>query len=190
MPSDGIVIDSLKRRIGALHLVWEEAVSTMSLEQVNYVERDPILPIAFSLFHFVQIEDGSATMLGAGQIIFDEKWASCLKLAINDHGKHKTVSEMMAQRIGDYEAFKEYMVAVFRKTEGWLDTLSLSDLEEVVAAKPFPPMIATTFSAKVAGDSDMTRLDAIECWIYQHGLRHMGEIEHARSLVGLGGMTS
>lgn len=29
-----------------------------------------------------------------------------------------------------------------------------------------------------------------ECWTYQHGLRHMGEIELARGLVGLGGMTS
>ena len=36
----------------------------------------------------------------------------------------------------------------------------------------------------------ITMLDAIECWIYQHGLRHMGEIELARGLVGLGGMTS
>jgi hypothetical protein len=33
-------------------------------------------------------------------------------------------------------------------------------------------------------------LDAVECWIYQHALRHMGEIEHARGLVGLHGMTS
>ena len=36
----------------------------------------------------------------------------------------------------------------------------------------------------------ITVLDAIECWIYQHGLRHMGEIELARGLVGLNGMTS
>ena len=33
----------------------------------------------------------------------------------------------------------------------------------------------------------ITLLDAAECWIYQHGLRHMGEIELARGLVGLGG---
>ena len=36
----------------------------------------------------------------------------------------------------------------------------------------------------------LTVLDAIECWIYQHGLRHMGEIELARAFVGLQGMTS
>ena len=36
----------------------------------------------------------------------------------------------------------------------------------------------------------ITVLDGWECWIYQHGLRHMGEIELARGLVGLNGMTS
>ena len=45
-------------------------------------------------------------------------------------------------------------------------------------------------SARVAGEVGITVLDAVECWIYQHGLRHMGEIEFARGLVGLGGMTS
>ena len=42
----------------------------------------------------------------------------------------------------------------------------------------------------VAGEEGVTVLDAIECWWYQHGMRHMGEIELARGLVGLGGMTS
>jgi hypothetical protein len=51
-------------------------------------------------------------------------------------------------------------------------------------------MIASTYSARVAGEAGITVLDAAECWIYQHGLRHMGEIEHARGLVGLTGMTS
>jgi hypothetical protein len=50
--------------------------------------------------------------------------------------------------------------------------------------------VASTFSARVGGEAGITVLDAIECWIYQHGLRHMGEIELARGLVGLGGMTS
>ncbi len=56
--------------------------------------------------------------------------------------------------------------------------------------RPFPPEVARTFSARVAGRDGITLLDAAECWIYQHGLRHMEEIELARGLVGLGGMTS
>ena len=37
---------------------------------------------------------------------------------------------------------------------------------------------------------DLRRLEVLECFVYQHGLRHMGEIEHGRALVGLQGMTS
>jgi hypothetical protein len=190
MDSDALILDSLRRRLRALHSLWEDAVATMDLEQVNHVERDAVLPIAFSLFHFVQIEDGSATMLGAGPMVYDESWAKRMGLAIEDHGKHRTVDEMVLQRIGDYDAYREYQAAVFAKTESWLAALDPATLHDVIVARPFPPNIASTFSARVAGDAGITRLDGTECWIYQHGLRHMGEIEHARALVGLQGMTS
>jgi hypothetical protein len=97
---------------------------------------------------------------------------------------------MVHQRIGDYEAFQEYMAAVFDRTEAWLDGLDPGDLGRVVIGRPLPPEVASTYSARVAGPDGVTLLDAAECWIYQHGLRHMGEIELARGLVGLQGMTS
>src|SRR5579875_3358347 len=99
-----LVLDSLRRRMRSLHSLYEEAVTTMTVEQVNFVEREPLLPIAFSLFHFVQIEDGSASLLGAGPMVYDGKWAERIRLAIADNGKEKTVAEMMHQRIGDYGA--------------------------------------------------------------------------------------
>ncbi|MHB1487920.1 MAG: hypothetical protein ACYCS7_14695 [Acidimicrobiales bacterium] len=185
-----MILDSLCRRMRAMHSLWEEAVATMDLDQVNHVEREPVLPIAFSLFHFVQIEDGSATTLGAGPMVYDEAWGTRMGLTITDHGKHKTVDEMLGQRIGNYDEFKRYMQLVFDKTESWLSDLDPSALTEVIVQRPFPAILASTFSARVAGELGMSRLDATECWIYQHGLRHMGEIEHARALVGLQGMTS
>ena len=181
---------SLQRRMRALHSLWEDAVTSMTLEQVNYVERKPVLPIAFSLFHMAQIEDGSAAMLGAGDLVYDDTWGKRMGLSIEDHGKHKTVDEMVEQRISDYDAYCDYQARVFARTESWLATLDDVALDEVVIQRPFPPQIASTFSARVAGEDGMTRRDAIECWIYQHGLRHMGEVEHARALVGLQGMTS
>jgi len=68
--------------------------------------------------------------------------------------------------------------------------LHRSDLDRVVIARPLPPQVASTYSARVAGPEGITVLDATECWMYQHGLRHMGEIELGRGLVGLQGMTS
>ncbi len=185
-----LILDSLRRRMRAMHSLWEEAVATMDVDQVNYVERDPVLPIAFSLFHLTQIEDGSASILGAGPAVYNDGWADRIGLGVADNGKHKTVAEMMHQRIGDYGAFGQYLTAVFAKTESWLAALDGAALDEVVVSRPFPPQIASTYSARVAAPRGITRLDAIECWIYQHGLRHMGEVEHARALVGLSGMTS
>jgi len=183
-------MNSLQRRLRALHSLWEDAVATMTVEQVNYVERANVLPIAFSLFHMAQIEDGSATMLGAGDLVYDDECGKRIGLAILDHGKHRTVEEMVEQRIGNYAAYCDYQAKVFARTENWLAELDPATLDDVVVERPFPPQIASTFSARVAGEEGLTRRDALECWIYQHGLRHMGEVEHARALVGLQGMTS
>jgi hypothetical protein len=187
---DDLIVDSLRRRVRAMHSLWEEAVATMDLAQVNYVEREPVLPIAFSLFHLTQMEDATTAVLGAGPPVYDESWATRMGLAIADHGKHRSVEEMVHQRIGDYETFCEYMGLVFAKTERWLAGLDPGTLDDVIVARPFPPQVASTFSARVAAERGITRLDGAECWVYQHGLRHMGEIEHARALVGLQGMTS
>ncbi|MEA3057149.1 MAG: hypothetical protein QOD30_2581, partial [Actinomycetota bacterium] len=159
-----LYLDSLRRRMRAMHSLWEDAVTTMDIEQVNRVEREPVLPIAFSLFHFVQIEDGSATMLGAGPMIYDDDWAARMGLAIADHGKHRTVDEMVHQRIGDYDGFCTYMSTVFVKTEAWLAGLDPESLTEIVVAHPYPPNIATTYSARVGGTRGITRMDATECW--------------------------
>ena len=111
-------------------------------------------------------------------------------LAIPNHGKEKSVEEMMGQRIGNYDVFLDFQSRVFGATEKFLAELDPSSLNDVVIATPYPERIASTFSARVGGEHGIRRSDALECWIYQHGLRHMGEIEHARALVGLGGMTS
>ena len=111
-------------------------------------------------------------------------------MAVNDNGKERTVAEMVEQRIGDCEAFREYMQDVFDRSEVHLARMDPADFTRVVVPRPFPAVVADTYSARCAGPEGITVLDGYECWMYQHGLRHMGEIEHARGLVGLGGMTS
>ena len=188
--SNVLVLDSLRRRMAAMFSLYEDAISSMDLQHVNHFEREGVLPIAFSLFHYVNMHDASF-MLITGQLpIWNDEWQSRVMPAINDHGKHRTVDEMIGQRIGDLEAFTEYMRAVYSRTLDWLASVDPSELDRVLMQHPLPPQIQTTFSARVAGDKGLTVLDGIECWLYQHGLRHMGEIELARGLVGLGGMTS
>ena len=188
--SPSLVLDSLQRRMKAMHSLYHQACDSMDLEHVNHFEREGVLPIAFSLFHIVNMIDASFMMMTGTMPIWNQEWQDRVEMSVNDHGKHRTVDEMVFQRIGNFEAFKEYMRSVFARTEAWLETLDPAELDRVVIPRPFPPQIASTYSARVAGADGITLLDATECWIYQHGLRHMGEIELARGLVGLGGMTS
>lgn len=188
--SDDLILDSLQRRMRAMHSLYWDAVGSMDLDQVNHFEREGVLPIAFSLFHIVNMIDASFMLMTGEAPIWNDVWAARVAPAIPDHGKHRTVAEMVHQRIGDYEAFQAYMGAVFLRTEEWLEKVEPAELTRVVIGRPFPPQVASTYSARVAGPEGITLLDATECWIYQHALRHMGEIELARGLVGLGGMTS
>jgi len=188
--SAALVLDSLRRRMRALFSLYEDAVSTMGPDQVNHFEREGVLPIAFSLFHIVNMIDASFLMMTGTPPVWDADWEARVRPAIPDHGKHRSVDEMVHQRIGDYDEFQAYQRTVFARVEAWLAGLDPEELGRVVIPRPFPDQIASTFSARVAGTDGITLLDAAECWIYQHGLRHMGEIELARGLVGLGGMTS
>jgi hypothetical protein len=186
----GLVLDSLRRRMRAMHSLYADALATMTLDHVNHFEREGVLPIAFSLFHYTNMQDVSFAVISGEPVLWDAAWQARVRMAIDDHGKERPVSDMIDQRVGDYDAFGEYQRAVFGRTEAWLDGLDGAELGRVIVPRPLPPVVADTYSARVAGPDGITVLDALECWIYQHGLRHMGEIELARGLVGLGGMTS
>ena len=185
-----LILDSLQRRMAAMHSLYYQAVDTMGLEHVNHYEREHVLPIAFSLFHYTNQEDANFLFITGVAPIWGDEWQAQVQMAINDHGKERTVAEMEHQRIGDFEAFKRYQRTVFDRTEAYLAEMEPSDFTRVIIKRPFPPQVASTYSARVAGAEGITVLDGFECWLYQHGLRHMGEIELARGLVGLGGMTS
>ncbi len=188
---DGLLLDSLRRRMRAMHSLYYEAVDTMDLEHVNHFERPGVLPIAFSLFHYTNMQDATFMVLTGVAPVWGPQWQEKVRMAVDDHGKERTVDEMALQRIGDYDAFKAYQRAVFSRTEAHLGALTDgAELRRVVIPRPFPPAVASTFSARCAGADGVTVLDGFECWHYQHGLRHMGEIELARGLVGLAGMTS
>jgi len=185
-----VLMDSLQRRMHTMHSLYYQAVGSMELEHVNHFEREGVLPIAFSLFHYTNMQDASFMLITGIPPIWNDAWQARVEMTINDHGKHKTVDEMIHQRIGNYDAFKEYQRTVFQRTEDYLATMDPADVTRVLITRPFPPQVASTYSAMCAGPEGITVLDGFECWLYQHGLRHMGEIELARGLVGLQGMTS
>lgn len=184
------VRDSLRRRMRTMHSLYHEATDTMSLEQVNTVVAPGMLPIAFCLFHYTNIHDASFMGLTGAMPIWDDEWQGRVQMAIDTHGKDEPPDRMIDQRIGDYDAFREYQRTVFDRTEAHLADMEPADLERVVIAPPYPPMVQNTYSERCAGPDGITVLDGFECWLYQHGLRHMGEIEMLRGHFGLGGVTA
>ena len=183
---------SLQRRVRGMHDLWHEALDTMTLEQVNHFERDGVLPIAFSVNHMARIEDQTVQIIFKGEtpIWNREGWADKVGVTVDDAGKELTVQEMQELRFRDYEAFKSYASDVFATTEQWLDGLDPDRLTGELFGGIVPPVFQKAYVARVVGDGPILLLDGIECWVFQHGIRHLGELEHARALVGLGGLTS
>src|SRR5690606_554215 len=107
---DDLVLDSLRRRMRAMHSLYEDATATMELHHVNHFEREGVLPIAFSLFHYLNMQDvTSGLLMGEAPLWVTGGWQARVQMAIDDHGKERPVSDMIHQRVGDYEALKEYM---------------------------------------------------------------------------------
>jgi len=185
-------LQSLRNRVRAMNTVWQRAISDMTLEQVNHHERDGVLPIAFSFTHFMQAQDQSVSIFFRKEppLWVRGGWAAKTGVAINALGREETVDEMQGQRIGDLEAWKAYQSALIAQTDELLDVVTVEDVLEVVFAQ-LPPNMQNIFCGLVIGPGNpLRKLEVLECFVYQHGLRHMGEVEHGRALVGLGGMTS
>ena len=140
--SSDLVLDSLRRRMAAMHSLYYQAVASMDLEHVNHFEREGVLPIAFSLFHYTNMEDASFLLITGIPPVWNDEWQERVQMSIDDHGKHRTVDEMVHQRIGDYEAFKAYQRAVFDRTETYLAEIDPAEFARVVVERPFPPLVA------------------------------------------------
>ena len=193
MERSNMFLDSLRRRIAVMNSLWERAASDLTLEQVNHVERPGVLPLGFSFNHFMRGQDQamSAFFIGDPPLWASGDWARKTQTSVDLYGQNEPVATMEQLRFGDWEAWKDYQAAVIARTDAVLPTLT----EELLAEVAIPALRGSwerTFCAMLVGPGNPVRkLEVLECFVYQHGLRHMGEVEHGRALVGLpGGMTA
>jgi hypothetical protein len=185
-------VDSLRNRIRAMNTLWERAISDMTLDQVNHHERSGVLPIAFSFSHYIRAQDQSISgVFMSEQALWQAGgWAEKVGVNIESFGREETVEEMEQLAFADLDAWKAYQSEVIARTDRVLDRLTAEELAMVLMPK-LPLNMQHIFCAIVIGpDAPLRKLDVLECFVYQHGLRHMGEVEHGRALVGLQGMTS
>lgn len=73
-------------------------------------------------------------------------------------------------------------------TRGVAD-LTVAQVNHVMFDGQRPAGNERSFIEHLVPSGPLRRGDLAEAWIYQHGIRHLGELEHARALVGLGGIS-
>lgn len=184
--------DSLRNRIRALNTLWERAVADLTLDQMNHHERAGVLPLAFSFSHYIRAQDQSISgpFLREAPLWVSGGWAAKIGVSVDAMGREETIEEMEQLTFGDIEAWRAYQAEVLARTAKVLATIDADKLGEVLIPK-LPPNMQNIFCAIVIGpEAPLRKLEVLECFVYQHGLRHMGEVEHGRALVGLQGMTS
>ena len=192
MSHEDMFVNSLRNRIHAMNVLWERAASDLTLEQVNHHEREGVLPMAFSFSHYIKAQDQSVSrvFLGEEPLWMTGGWTAKVGVNVDVLGREETVEEMQHLRFGDFDAWKGYQAEVIARTSRALEGITADSLATVLMPQ-LPPNMQNIFCAIVIGPgAPLRRLEVLECFVYQHGLRHMGEIEHGRALVGLQGMTS
>lgn len=205
------ILTSLKNRIRAMHALWQSAASDMSIQQVNHHPGQGVLPLACSFAHTIISEDGAVSwfLLSQESLWAREQWQERVKLEIpvsvapswnveealpplieGAAWVKVPVEVMEKQQIGDWDAWQDYQTRVVRQTEAALEQVTLEQLLAPVAPR-LPEGWTQSYIARLMRDKDtpLRLLDFLEGGLYAHGLRHIGEVEYGRSLVGLSGMT-
>ncbi|HET8570220.1 MAG TPA: hypothetical protein VFM93_14665 [Candidatus Limnocylindria bacterium] len=188
-PATPTHVNDLLARIRGVHALWQRGVADLTPAHVNHVERAGILPIAFTLVHYVRGEDNNAVeLLGAGEHLWD-RHAARIRFTGIDPRRGTPIAEAENVRIGDMDAWRAYQSEVFERTEGLLANADDARLDAVMFEGGRPGSLEGGFLGAYVTEGPIRTRNALEAWIFQHGSRHLGELEHARSLVGLGGLS-
>jgi hypothetical protein len=182
---------SIARRIAAVHALWQQGVSDLTVEHVNHLERAGVLPNAFSHMHLVDGEDrNAARYLDAGVMLWDEQgWAKRVGLVGQPPVRGTPMADAELIRLGDMDAWRAYQSAVFARTERALAALPLERFAQKAMDRPPADKLKGAFIALLVPEGEFHVSDVCEAYLFQHAVRHLGELEHARALVGLGGLS-
>jgi len=180
----------LLRRMRPVHATWQDAAADLTLEQANHLERAGVLPVAFSLMHLVTTEDRfvSTTLLAKQPMLWDEGgWPDKVGNTVPEVRRGTPIAVAEQLRFADIDAWRAYQTAAFARTEAALEQMEASRWDDV-ALPAVPPAMRGGFLHRLVGDEPVHLGDYAEVVLYHHALRHLGELEHARALVGLTGV--
>jgi len=168
----------LRTSLRSMHDLLDKAVEGMTAEQLNFRPKEGGVSAFFSLWHYVRTEDNIVRFVLQGRptVWMEGGWAERLGLPPKGaQGTGMSLAEAQALRIGDTEAFKDYMRQVWSATREFLAVVDDETLGRTFTIKPLGELLG-----------GRALLQVCLC----HGFGHLGEITMARSLLGLPRTTS
>jgi hypothetical protein len=180
---------NLADRMRAAHGSWQMAVEDLTLDHVNHHERHGVLPISFSLMHLVNSEDYrmSERLSGNAPVWDTGGWAERVGVTVPAVFRGTPVEVAETLRFANLDAWRSYQTTVFAQTQSLLRSTEDARWDEVYLDQ-VPNLMSRGFLALLCGSGPVTLGNYLEVVVYHHSLRHLGELEHARALVGLGGV--
>lgn len=179
------------RQVREMHRLWNLSTTDLTVEQMNYRERDGVLPIAFTLLHYVRGEDRliCAVLLQEPTLWEAGNWQERVGGNPIDIRRGTKIEEAATASIGNAATWNDYQNTVFTHTESVLASISDAEFE----ADKFPSTpenYQASFVGRVVNDGEAVPLSVLlHSVIFQHGIRHLGELDHARALIGLKGVS-
>ena len=169
-------LNILRAGFDDMHKLLDQA-SDLSADQLNFQPGEGVTPF-FSLWHYVRTEDNIVNFViekKGTTIWLDSEYDAKFGLPRVSQGTGMTAAEAADVRISDVALWHEYQQRVWQSTSEFLDSLSDADLQD------------RQVFMRQQGDRRLWEPLNITC--LAHGYRHVGEIEYARGVVGLGNAT-
>jgi uncharacterized damage-inducible protein DinB len=167
-------LDYLRPAARDLHQSLSKAVAGLTDEQLHFRPLNTGHHIGFAIWHLARTEDivVNAFLRKTAPVWNSQGWDKRVGIDSNAQGTGMSPEQAAALRISDLGEFVQYMEAVFRATERYLDEVTESDLEVVHDM----PMLGKRSLLQTVGGV-----------ILQHGANHLGEIHYIKGLQGLKG---
>ncbi len=170
-------LDILRRGLHGMHGMLDKAVEGMTAEQFNFRLAEGGVSPFFSLWHYVRTEDNIVNFViqRKNTVWLDGGYDQAFGLPRTAQGTGMTADEANAVQLQDVSKWLEYQRRVWQATDQYLEAMSPEEFDQRrVTIKPV---------------GEMSLWDGLNGMCLSHGYRHVGEIEYARGIQGLGGLT-
>jgi len=159
-----------------LHKNFDKAVSDLSPEQLHTVPggHPKANTIAFVLWHYVRTEDNVVRYVIQDRrptVWVEGGYGEKLGLHPAAQGTGMSAADAQALRIKDVALFKDYMRQVWASTDELFGSGNAAVLDKTVVVRPL---------------GEMPAIRALGNVCFGHGQAHFGEVELARTLIGVG----